>query len=239
MISVIVMIHVWGTKKNRAIAKKWSESRTPLLKEEFALVGFGGPRRPTAEQVAELGAAAFAGSKELSNPNDVLKEVSPNEFRLYASGRNNIAYVESKLQLHKRYSPLMWIAESLGSFFIESLPAPTEQDITTLSPFDGRESALFSGADGKDAKAASGYDDFVWAIVHKDIMKGLRDERYDISLTTTKDNPKLPIWATVMTESAEITDTLLSPEIIKAVEEAGDHFGYLIITDQPVDKPLR
>ena len=69
-------------------------------------------------------------------------------------------------------------------------------------------------------------------------MKALRDERYDVSLTTTKDHPKLPIWATVMTESAEVTDFLLTPELVKAVEAAGELMNYLIITDQPIDKPL-
>jgi hypothetical protein len=47
----------------------------------------------------------------------------------------------------------------------------------------------------------------------------------------------LPNWLTVMTESAEITDTLLTPDLIKAAESAGDSFQYLIVTDQPVDRP--
>lgn len=42
-----------------------------------------------------------------------------------------------------------------------------------------------------------------------------------------------------MTESAEITDKLLTPELIKAIEQAGDDFEYLIVTDQPVDKPKK
>jgi hypothetical protein len=69
-------------------------------------------------------------------------------------------------------------------------------------------------------------------------MKRLRDDRYDISLTTTKDHPKLPAWATVMSEANEITETLLTPDLIKAVHEAGDDaFEALIITDQPQDRP--
>ncbi|KAG7111724.1 UPF0674 endoplasmic reticulum membrane protein C2G5.01 like [Verticillium longisporum] len=87
----------------------------------------------------------------------------------------------------------------------------------------------------KDSK--SSYDGFVWAIVAKGRMKQLRDERYDLSITFTKDHSKLPNWATVMTESAEITEQLLTPEIIQAVELAGDAFDYLIVSDQPIDKP--
>jgi hypothetical protein len=42
-----------------------------------------------------------------------------------------------------------------------------------------------------------------------------------------------------MSESAEVTDLLLSPELIKAVEEAGELLEHLIITDQPVDRPKK
>ena len=70
-------------------------------------------------------------------------------------------------------------------------------------------------------------------------MKQLREDRYDISLTSTKDHPKLPNWATVMSESAEVTDLLLTPELISAVEETGELLDYLIITDQPLEKPTK
>ena len=85
--------------------------------------------------------------------------------------------------------------------------------------------------------AKSTFDGFVWAIVHKERMQRLRDDRYDASLTVTKDNPKLPSWLAVMTENAEITNTFLTPELIDAVTKAGDNFEFLIITDQPIDKP--
>jgi hypothetical protein len=40
-----------------------------------------------------------------------------------------------------------------------------------------------------------------------------------------------------MTESAEITDALLTPELIKAAELAGDLLEFLIVSDQPIEKP--
>lgn len=73
--------------------------------------------------------------------------------------------------------------------------------------------------------------------MNKNQMKQLRDERYDVSITFTKDHPKLPIWTTVMSESAEITSALLTDELVDAIKKAGDLFDYLIITDQPVEKP--
>ena len=85
----------------------------------------------------------------------------------------------------------------------------------------------------------SSFDGFVWAIVHKDMMKRLREDRYDLSLTSSKDHPKLPIWVTVMSENAEITETLLTPELIKAINDAGDNFEALVVTDQPMDQPKK
>jgi hypothetical protein len=70
-------------------------------------------------------------------------------------------------------------------------------------------------------------------------MRKFRNDRYDASITFSKDNPKLPSWVTVMTENAEISDTLLTPELIQAIEQAGNDFEFLIVTDQPVDKPMK
>jgi hypothetical protein len=42
-----------------------------------------------------------------------------------------------------------------------------------------------------------------------------------------------------MSESAQITDALLTPELIKAVNEAGEDLEALIVTDQPVDAPRK
>ena len=70
-------------------------------------------------------------------------------------------------------------------------------------------------------------------------MKQLRDDRYDLSLTATRDNPKLPDWATIMTESAEITDIMLTKDLVKAIEETGEDLEALIITDQPIDAPKK
>ena len=80
---------------------------------------------------------------------------------------------------------------------------------------------------------------FVFAVVHKDLMKRLREERYDLSLTATKDSAKLPVWVTTMSESAAITDALLTPELITAINDAGDRFEALVVTDQPIDQPKK
>ena len=243
LIVVIIIIHLFGTSTNRKKAKKWVAAHAPILQKEFALVGFGGRKAPTADEVESEGLAKSLANDTLELPVDLLKEKSPQEFTTYATGRQNVAFLDVNLNLLKRYSPLSMIAEYGMSLFFESMPAPVEQMEAILYPFDGREALTVPGqAPGahelrKDTK--SSYDGFVWAIVNKETMKQLRDDRYDVSITTTKDNPKLPLWATVMSESAEITDFLLTPELVKAVEEAGDLLNHLIITDQPIDQPVK
>ena len=242
LIAIIVVIHLFGTTTNKKKAKAWINAHAPILKKEFALVGFGG-RGPTADEVESEGLAKSLANDTLELPEDLLKEKSPQEFATYASGRHNVAFLDVNLTLLKRYSPLTMIAEYGMSLFFDSMSAPSERVEAIMYPFDGREALTVPGqAPGahelrKDTK--SSYDGFVWAIVNKDTMKQLRDDRYDVSITSTKDSAKLPNWATVMSESAEVTDFLLTPELIKAVEDAGELLEHLIITDQPIDQPLK
>lgn len=241
---VIIFIHLWGTSSNRAKAKAWINAHTSALEKEFALVGFGGRKTPSAEEVenADLLQAGVQG--KLNLPVDLLKEKSLNQFATYATGRLNIAFMDVNLNLHKRYNPLSIIAEYVISFFFDSMPAPVERMDAIIYPFDGREALSVPGqipgaAELRARDTKSGYDGFVWAVVSKQTMKQLRDERFDVSITSTKDSPKLPNWVTVMSESAEVTDLLLTPDLIKAIEEAGDSFEHLIVTDQPIDKPTK
>lgn len=240
---IIVIVHLVGTSTNRRKAKTWIHAHAPVLQKEFALVGFGGRKPQGTEEIDDENLAKSLANETLQLPEDILKEKSPQEFATYATGRQNVAFLDFHLNLIKRYSPLSLVAEFGLSLFFDSMPAPTERMEATLYPFDGKEALTVVGqAPGtqelrKDSK--SSYDSFVWAVVNKDTMKQLRNDRYDVSITTTKDNAKLPNWATVMSESAEVTDALLTPELVKAIEGAGDLLEHLIITDQPIDQPTR
>ena len=242
-IIIVLILHLWGTRKNKRKAKAWINAHGPILQHEFARVGYEGRKSPSIEDVESTGLAKAMASDSTAVPEDLLKEASPQEYKTYASGRQNVAYLDVKLSLFKRYNPLLLIGESILSLFFESIPAPKESMHATIVTFDGKEKELMASLIGEDGAAQrtkgtnSSYDGFVWAVVHKDSMKQLRDDRYDVSLTYTKDHPKLPAWATVMSESAEVTETLLTPELIKAVEQAGDALEALIVSDQPVDKP--
>ncbi|KAL2133392.1 hypothetical protein VTI74DRAFT_2435 [Chaetomium olivicolor] len=239
-IAFVLVLHLVGASLNRSKAKKWIRAHTATLTSEFALVGFGGVPPVAADKKGSelLQALAEANTQQGDN---LLKEKSLFEFATYATGRANVAFVDVKLTLKKRFNPLTMFIESAMGFFFDSATGTHDVAEATLYPFDGKEALLVPGVPGaaelraKDNK--SGFDNFVWAIVHKERMKQVRDDRYDVSLTVTKDHSKLPNWLTVMTESAEITDALLTPELIKAAEAAGDLFEYLIVSDQPMDKP--
>lgn len=238
-ILLMLFVHVWGTKKNRRIARRWIRAHAPVLRQEYAVVGFDEGQKTIEDEAQEI-----SKEGELENIEDLLKEKSANEFVSYATGRQNVAFSDVELSLHKRYNPLAWLGDSLLGIVFESAQPPIERLKVTTRPFDGNE-ALFTLASNKSGQgpqpggAQSTYDTFVWAVVHKDIMKRLRDDRYDVSLTTTKDHQKLPSWATVMSEAAEITDLLLTPQLIQAIEAAGNQFEYLIITDQPEERPTK
>ncbi|KAG8416668.1 hypothetical protein J3458_007235 [Metarhizium acridum] len=199
-----------------------------VLRREFALVGFGGV--PTMDN-------------EDIQPDSLLKEKSLFEFATYASGRQNTAFVDVKLTLTKKFNPIMNLAETAASFFSDVFTTPSDVMEAFLYPFDGKENLTIPSLPGseearaKDAK--SNYDGFVWALVNKESMKRLREDRYDVTLTATKENSKLPNWLTVMSESAEVTDTLLTQDLIDAVVAAGDKFEYLIVSDQPVERPVK
>jgi hypothetical protein len=222
-IVVIFVFHLIGARLNKSKAKAWIKAHAPTLTEEFALVGFEGV--PKAQQ----------------QPDKLIKEKSLFEYATYATGRQNVAFVDVNLTLKKRFNPVSIIAETVLGFAFESFGTPEDSFEATIYPFDGKEASIVPGMPGaaelrsKDSKST--YDGFVWAIINKDHMKRLRDERYDLSITFTKDCSKLPAWLTVMSESAEITETLLTKDLAAAVEKAGDLFESLIVTDQPIDKP--
>ncbi|KOS16978.1 UPF0674 endoplasmic reticulum membrane protein [Escovopsis weberi] len=223
--AVVILLHIVGARANRAKARKWITAHAGMLKGEFASVGFGGV--PTRD--SEFDAGAF------------LREKSLFEYASYATGRQNVAFMDVKLTLHKRFNPALRYAETALSFLADSFAAPEEVLEATIYPFDGKEELTvppMPGAaerSGRDAR--SGFDGFVWAVVNKDSMQRLRNDRYDLSLTATKDHARLPDWLTVMSESAEITQTFLTAELVGAVEAAGPAFEYLIISDQPLERP--
>ena len=232
---VVVAIHLFGARRNKQKAKSWINIHAPILEQEYAMIGYA----PQGQRSINEGTL---------EPMDIMREKTVTEYATYATGRLNVAFTDIKLSLKKRHNPMGMFGEEAIGFFIESQPAPKERMEASSYIFDGREPDLAPLLRAPDAMKPNGeiqkteqykstFDGFVFAVVHKDSMKSLRDNRYDLSLTITKDHQKLPSWATVMSESAEITEALLTPELCKAVKEAGEVLESLIVTDQPLDQP--
>ncbi len=245
-ILLALLVHFWGSGKNRRKATKWMAVHHPVLDSEFALVGYH--RTPKAEaatsaQDASLLETANKMSMD-SLPDDVMKEQTAWEYQTYASGRQNVAFLDVKVILKRRMNPLIGIAEELTGMFFESVKPKAERMEAVLYTFDGNEKHFVpprvprsDEVEKPRSTGNSAYDGFVFAVVNKMQMRKLREERYDASLTFTKDNSKLPDWATVMSESAEVTDMMLTKDLIAAINRAGDMLEYLIVSDQPTDKP--
>jgi hypothetical protein len=225
IVAALLVFHVLGSSRNRSKAKAWMRAHAPLLRREFALVGFGGAPKMDVDESADDGA-------------QLVREKSLFEFETYATGRQNVAFADVNLLLAKRFNPVMHGIEAFLGMMFDSFSAPQDIVEAIVYPFDGRENKTVPLVPGTELTVEkSTYDNFVWAIVHKDKMQRAREDRYDLSITFTKDHPKLPPWLSIMSESAEITETLLTPELIDAVTKAGDNLEYLVISDQPMDKP--
>lgn len=236
VIIVVVLINMYGSWLNSKKAKQWMAAHLSTLDSEFAQVGFR-KRVPSAKDVEEKGLAKAMASVQ-NVDEGVLKQKGKNEYFTYATGRQNVAHLDLKISLYKRFNPFLWAGEAVLSFFFDSIPAPAERVEATAYVFDGKEKIHAPNAPASGGKDSS-YDGFVFAIVHKDKMRQLREDRYDISLTTTRDHQKLPEWATTMSESAEITEALLTPELIKAITDCGEDLEALIVSDQPIDAPKK
>lgn len=245
---LLILVHTWGRRRNRKYAQTWAQAFAPAISEEYAVVGFGGRKRPSAEDVQSMGLVKAMTSDTLMIPDEIVREKTAQSFTSYATGRQNVAFMDIRLTLYKRYNPLMLLLDYGMSLFVESVPEPEEKIEAIAFSFDGQEKDIVPVASVGEQEALadstkglrSSYDSFVWAIVHKDHMRRLRDDRYDLSLTTTKDLPQLPTWAAVMTESAEVTDTLLTPDLLKALETVGEaQFESLVVSDQPLERPTK
>ena len=245
---ILIFVHVWGSRANRRKARSWISAHAPILESEYALVGFDKLPKFMDSKSQQQGP---------SDPMNLMKEKTAVEYITYATGRQNVAFTDLKVALLRRHNPPARFGEAFLSFFFESQAPPIERMEATTYTFDGKEADLapLLGAQVSEKglepptpeqKAShkesfkSAYDGFVFAVVHKDLMKPLRDGRYDLSLTTTKDHQRLPKWATLMSESAEIAESLLTPDLIKAIESAGEPlFESLIVTDMPIDQPKK
>ncbi|KAK9472479.1 uncharacterized protein V1510DRAFT_417639 [Dipodascopsis tothii] len=208
IILVYVGLYTIGTYFNKKKATAWITSTAETLKKQFFQVGFEGTDVATSES------AGVSVSK-------LIKKVTSTEFVTYATGRLNVAYVHGKLTLMTRHDGFMFFLDYVFSF-VFGYETPHDKVEYFIRPSD---------------EGNTKYDGFVFAVVHKDKMKKVREDSYDLSLTRTSDHPKLPVSFTVMSEANEVTETFFTKEFLAAIEGAKDLVDYVVLSDLPAERP--
>jgi len=79
----------------------------------------------------------------------------------------------------------------------------------------------------------------VWAVVAKDELLYIKDNRWDLTLTKTSESSALPSTLSVMSEFGDVTESLLKPSLINALSDPKvlPYFRSLSVTDQPRVRP--
>ncbi|TRM67535.1 hypothetical protein BD626DRAFT_479084 [Schizophyllum amplum] len=146
------------------------------------------------------------------------------DFFAFSSGRRNVASLHAIFTLRPRHDPFQLIMQTgYAAFDLQYRPLDDLQ-LDFLLP-------------------ASIPADFVWALVHKDELRGIKKGRWDLTFTRTTENPALPGYLSVMSEYADITENMFKlpagQALLKVLEDPAikPYFRSLSITDQPRDRP--
>ncbi|KAG8691996.1 hypothetical protein FRC11_012342 [Ceratobasidium sp. 423] len=151
------------------------------------------------------------------------------DYFAYSTGRRGVHYAHTIFTMLPRHDIFQVIFQRLYGL-IDLQYAPQDEVLLDIKLRD------------KDGLNGEGKG-FVWGVVAKKEMQALRKQRWDLSFTRTTDHMAVASTLSVMAEVADITDVLLkssngqrlatllnTPAIVK-------HFRYLLITDQPSERP--
>ncbi|PPQ98519.1 hypothetical protein CVT24_004010 [Panaeolus cyanescens] len=147
------------------------------------------------------------------------------DFFNFSTGRRNVASLHTIFTFQPRHDLFQWLFQ-LGRTLVDLHYRPLD-DIQL---------------DFKLAPSALS-DNFVFAIVAKDELLSVKNNRWDLNFTKATESNLLPPQFTVMSEYADITENILKPlgnfSIVKALENPKilPYFRSLSITDQPRHRP--
>ncbi|CAA21877.1 ER membrane chaperone for multipass membrane proteins, PAT complex subunit, and TMCO1 translocon subunit (human CCDC47 ortholog) [Schizosaccharomyces pombe] len=151
---------------------------------------------------------------------------SPTEFSSYLTGRLNVKNVYTTLQLFPRQDLLAYSLNQIVEILLGNV-------MSSVLPVADRFQFDLTLAD-QNLKA----ERFVFAIVHKDCMRILREIRYDLSFTRISSSPYLPETHVLMSENNECSQAIFEiPEFMSSINECIENLEYFIVTDQPSVPP--
>ncbi|PPQ77766.1 hypothetical protein CVT25_011201 [Psilocybe cyanescens] len=148
------------------------------------------------------------------------------DFFNFSTGRRNVASLHTIFTFRPRHDFFQWAFQT-GRTLVDLHYRPID-DIQL------------------DFKLAPGAlaDNFVWAVVAKDELMSVKNNRWDLTFPRSSENPTLPPSFVVMTEWADVTENLLKPignfSLLTALQDPKilPYFRSLSITDQPRERPL-
>ncbi|KAH9038832.1 hypothetical protein EDB84DRAFT_1587809 [Lactarius hengduanensis] len=145
------------------------------------------------------------------------------DFFNFSTGRRNVASLHTVFALRPRHDLFQFIYQTAWSL-IDLLYTP--KDDVTL--------------DFKLHTTVS-VPDFVWALITKEGSNSIKNERWDLTFTKTTENPSLPPNVVVMSEYADVTDSVLkiAGPLLEAIKDPKiqPYFRSFTITDQPRVRP--
>ncbi|KAJ7638833.1 hypothetical protein FB45DRAFT_903981 [Roridomyces roridus] len=206
--------------------------RPALFKREAALLAvvlfyaaffFYGSWRNTRKAKSWLGAHLPILNEQFSKPKFWIQD-GYSDFVNFSTGRRNIASLHTIFAMKPRHDLLQYCFQ-LGRTFIDLHYRPQDdlQLDFKLSP---------------DALA----HDFVWAVVSKDELRWVKDNRWDLTFTKTSEHSGVASKFSVMSEFADVTDGVLKAyPLAKLLEnpKIAPYFRSLSITDQPRERPAK
>ncbi|KAL0950034.1 hypothetical protein HGRIS_010042 [Hohenbuehelia grisea] len=207
-----IVVFFYGKSQNFRKANKWLDAHLPLLTAQFSSPTNGG--------------LTSDGFSDLFN---------------FSTGRRNVAKLHTIFTLRPRHDIVQMIFQ-IGRTFVDLEHRYTDDiqlDFTLSS------SALPGGCD------------FVWAIAKKEELRSVKSDRWDLvrcsyyvlsaflkfclqTFTKTTENSALPPLVSVMSEYADVTESILKTTNIATVLQNPavlPYFRSLSITDQPRERP--
>ncbi|CCJ31369.1 unnamed protein product [Pneumocystis jirovecii] len=166
-----------------------------------------------------LFSAQFAQVGIKKNDSVRLHNWNPARFISYATGRIYIDYAHIQFIMPMRQNVLSLLKCALKAFFADEPIARDRLYVDMVISDDA-------------------FDDFVFAVVNKAIMRWLREKYYHLSFTRVLETPILPETYVVMSESPEIMSALLENDaFIQCITASEFELEYFIVSDQPSKRP--
>lgn len=158
-----------------------------------------------------------------------LASSGPAQHLMYSSGRRNALGLHTTIMLYPIHDIF-----SLFLSFGKSLIEPTAEF---------GESIVFNLTLGKGDEGKQGEGIGVWAVTEKSQMR-LREKRWDLTFPRLQEHSSVPITHALFSEHSDINDAVLKTPSVGVTEllankQAASVLKYLLVTDQPANKPTK